>query len=113
MRFIIALSAAILSTASVADAATVRGFDPMAAGRFFEGRSVFVNHASPMAPLSWPPLSPIGSDGAGPGGVCGRTRHRLAGHCVSTLMGHPSQPETYRMTLLVPPLLGHGAKTPA
>ena len=34
---------------------------------------------------------------AGPGGVCGRTRHRLDGHCVSALVEHPSQPKTDRM----------------
>ena len=29
---------------------------------------------------------------AGPGGICGRTRHRLAGHCVSALVGHSARP---------------------
>jgi hypothetical protein len=61
MKFIIALGAAILSMASVAYAATDRGFDPMAVGRVVEGRSVFDD--SPMASPGWPPLSPIGSNG--------------------------------------------------
>ena len=62
MRFIIALAAAILSTASIADAATARGFDPSAFGHVFEGRSAYEGHGSMAAP-SWPPLSPIGSNG--------------------------------------------------
>jgi hypothetical protein len=62
MRFIIALSAAIVSTASVAYAATDRGFDPVAFGHVFEGRSAYENHGS-MAGPGWPPLSPIGSNG--------------------------------------------------
>jgi hypothetical protein len=61
MKFLIALAAAILSSASVADAATDRGFDPLAVRRAFEGRSAFENHASPMAVSSWPPPAPIGS----------------------------------------------------
>jgi hypothetical protein len=96
MRFVIALSAAILSTASVSYAATVRGIDLMRAGRISEERSVFENRASSMAPPSWWSPSPIRSKGATDGSaapaspllsptgeVCGHARHRLLGECVS------------------------------
>jgi hypothetical protein len=86
MRFIIALSAAILSTASVAYAATDRGYDPMAAGHVVEGRSVF--DGSPMAS---PLLSPIGSSGTTDGRVCGHARHRLFDECVSAWHCHIGQ----------------------
>jgi hypothetical protein len=64
MRFVIALSAAILSTASVASAATDRGIDLTRTGRISEERSVFENRASSMARPSWWSLSPIGSNRA-------------------------------------------------
>jgi hypothetical protein len=49
---------------------------------------------------------------AGPGKKCGHARHRLLGHCVSSLVGHPSQPETDGMAQLLPPVLGFGAGLP-
>jgi len=98
MRFIIALFAAILSTASVAYAATDRGYDPMVAGHVVEGRSVF--DASPTASPSWPLLAPIGSSGTTDGRVCGRTRHRLFDECVSALIARPSRPQAAQMASL-------------
>jgi hypothetical protein len=96
MRFVIALSAAILSTVSVAYAATSRGIDLTRPSRIFEGVSAFENRASSMAPPSWWPHSPIGPNGATDGsvapashlpspteGACGHARHRLLGECVS------------------------------
>ena len=39
---------------------------------------------------------------AGPGGVFGRTRHRLLGECVSALSAHPPHPNAIRMASLSP-----------